>query len=508
MRPAYFVLLLLGISLLSTKASQADQAILIGGGYNANSSQGQIELNVKWVQSVLKKADIPVTTFFTDGDDPGFDVHYLNPPSQDKELNALDKLAEQLDPVARLFNNRVANQRRYRSHTIEDVQDGTESDTLAKALEDILTSKPDEPNLIVFNGHGNQSKTSMDKVTMELWNDTWMTAADLHSILNRSEASNRFIFTQCYSGGFHRLAYKNPEHGLELSDTTRCGFTAESAYRLAEGCSASIDTDDYRDYTTYFFAALDGYDRNGNLLPFDTDTNRDGAVSLREAHFYTLENAHSTDLPRSTSEDYLATWQPWYLKWITEKPTLQNNEYAKIFRVLAGRHDIPLSENPVKAIREKMQSYLEIDEDLKAQQSDIQSTLAEVHLELIYAAQAKWPALADPYTAMFQTMLASGEIVQVANWLREQPDYQKLVELQTQDDNIVQSLLDNERNLTQMHKMLHFRNIAKLKRQIYEYGTPEQISDYEKLVACEDKPLNSSEQPGSDKLIVNTRLTD
>ena len=508
MRSTYVLILLFGLSLSSIKTVQADQAILIGGGYNPNGSQGQIELNVKWVQSVLKKANLPVTTFFTDGDDPNPDVHYLHQASDSTEPSTVDTLAAQLEPVARLFQNQVANQRRYRNHNIEDVQQGTVADTLAQAIEDILESNPDEPNLIVFNGHGRQSKNSVDKVTMELWNDTSMTATELHSILNTSKAPNRFVFTQCYSGGFHRLAYENPEQGLTLSDTTRCGFTAESAYRLAEGCSAAVDTDDYRDYTTYFFAALDGYDRNGKLLPVETDTNGDGNVSLREAHFYTIENAHSTDLPRSTSEDYLAAWQPWFLKWTTERPILQNNEYAKLFRTLAGRHDIPLAGNPAKAIRKNMQFYFNIADDLTTQQIDLQSSIANVQKTLINAAESKWPSLSKPYTAMFHAMSASGENIQVANWLREQPDYQKLVDLQNKDDAIMRTLLENERDLTQMHKMLHFRNIARLKRQIYEYGTPEQISDYEKLVACEDTPLSFSEQPHSDNPVLSTQVTD
>lgn len=508
MRSAYLVVLLLGFNLLPINAVHADQAILIGGGYNVNGSQGQIELNVKWVQDVLKKAKIPVTTFFTDGNDPAPDVHYLHQGSNDTEPTAVDRLAVQLEPVARLFKNRLANQRRYRNHRVENVQDGTAADTLTQAINDILAKQPNESNLIVFNGHGKQSRTSMDKVTMELWNDTHITAADLHGILNQSNASNRFVFTQCYSGGFHRLAYKNPEQGLKLSETTRCGFTAESAYRLAEGCSAGINVDDYRDYTTYFFAALDGYDRNGKVLPVETDTNGDGDVSLREAHFYTLENAHSTDLPRSTSEDYLTNWQPWFLKWTVEKPSLQNNEYAKIFRLLAARHNISLTGNPVKAIRQHIKKYAELADDLTARQSDLQVEINKVQKTLIYAAESKWPSLANPYTAMFQSMSASGEMIQVANWVREQPDYQTMVDLQNENDNIARTLLENERDLTQMHKMLHFRNIARLKRQIYEYGTAEQISDYEKLVACEDTPLVFSQQSDTDKPILNTQITE
>jgi len=83
-----------------------------------------------------------------------------------------------------------------------------------------------------------------------------------------------------------------------------------------------------------------------------------------------------------------------------------------------------------------------------------------------------------------------------------------MVDLQNKDEAIVQKLLENERDLTQMHKMLHLRNIAKLKRQLYEYGTPAQISDYEKLVACEDTPLVFSGQSQSDNPVLSTQITD
>lgn len=493
--PALLLVCCLLPTMLSSKSVHADQAILIGGGYNVNGSQGQIELNVQWVQDVLKKAELSVTTFFTDGDDPGPDVHYVYDQSENSETSTIDELALQLEPVARLFGNQMANQRRYRNHNIKDVQGGTHADVLANTLKNMMVQKPDTPNLIVFNGHGRQSETSADKVTMELWNDTAMTATQLHSILNLSKAQNRFVFTQCYSGGFHRVAYENPEKGLKLSETTRCGFTAESAYRLAEGCSASVDTADYRDYTTYFFAALNGEDRNGILLPEDTDKNGDGEVSMREAHFYTLANAHSTDLSRSTSEDYLTTWQPWFLKWVAESPGLHNNEYAKLFRTVATRHNIALNGNPAKEIRANMRTHTDARKRLLEERDKIQTALASIQNELIYEAQAKWPSLARPYTALFQSMASTGEMIQIANWVREHGDYQAVVDLQNQDDGITQSLLETERNLTQMQKMLHFRNIAKLKHQIYEYGTTTEISDYEKLVSCEDTPLVTPEPP-------------
>ena len=107
--------------ILTTGTARADQAILIGGGYNVNTSQGQIELNVRWVQDVLKRSDLPVVTFFTDGDNSAPDVHYLKSESTDTgtDASAIDDLAEQLEPVARLFDNQLANKRRYRNHEVD-----------------------------------------------------------------------------------------------------------------------------------------------------------------------------------------------------------------------------------------------------------------------------------------------------------------------------------------------------------------------------------------------------
>lgn len=486
--PAIF--LLVSLLMVTINSARADQAILIGGGYNINGSQGQIELNVNWVQQVLKKANLPVITFFTDGDDPAPDVHYLQQEGTDEPAEALDELAKQLEPLARLFENQTINRQRYRNHIIPDVAGSTQADLLEDALTDILNSAPDDPTLIVYNGHGRQSSSTTDKVTMELWNDTQMTAAQLHSILETSNAPSRFIFTQCYSGGFHRLAYKNPESGLALSNANRCGFTAESAYRLSEGCSASIDSNDYRDYTTFFFAALNGYDRNGEILPVNTDINGDGEVSLREAHLYTLENAHSTDLSRSTSEDYLSSWQPWYLKWSAGKAGLPNNEYAKLFRDLAGKHGIPLSGNPAKNIRAKMKSHVAATNDLVTRYNEIADDFYDIQQDLIYEAKSRWPALIGPYTAAFQSLVASGEILDVAQWVEEQPSYKQLLDLQLESENIANSLLDAERNITQMQKLLEFRKLAKIKNQIYQHGSQREIRDYESLVSCEDQPLN------------------
>ncbi len=248
------------------------------------------------MQGILEDENVPTATFFTDADETGADVHYQLPLDQTTKIH---------EPLTRVFGDWVLHARRYRENDVANVSGSTRRDELIPALYDVINATADTDLLFVYNGHGSESLTTPDQVTLNLWDNTTLSANELHGIVQARTAPFRYVFTQCYSGGFHRLAYENPSAGLVLREAPRCGFTAESAYRLAEGCSASIETDDYRDYTTYFFAALSGNERDGNIISRNPDTNDDGMTTLREAHLFTLEEAYSTDLSRSTSEDTL-----------------------------------------------------------------------------------------------------------------------------------------------------------------------------------------------------------
>jgi len=243
--------------------AQADEAIIIGGGHDLLSSQGQIELNVQFAKDTFTEKGISTTLFFTDGDDPANDVYI-------QHAEALDTTHE---PISRVFGDYLEQNREYRSHALENVSGGTRLQDLQTPLRNILSSAV-EPLWLIYNGHGKQSFSTPDQVTMELWGSTQLSADDLHHELKATTQPLRYVFTQCYSGGFHSIAYEKPTDSLLAAKPQRCGFTSVSAYSLAEGCSASVDTDNYQDYTTYFFAALSGYERDGSIILSDPDTGR------------------------------------------------------------------------------------------------------------------------------------------------------------------------------------------------------------------------------------------
>src|SRR6185437_13068840 len=100
---------------------------------------------------------------------------------------------------------------------------------------------------------------------------------------------------------FGDVIFRDARPGARLTSSRRCGFFATTYDRQAAGCTADIAEDDYRDYSTYFLACLDGKTRSGKAVD-PPDFDGDGQVSLAEAHAYVLIHSDTIDLPLTTSD--------------------------------------------------------------------------------------------------------------------------------------------------------------------------------------------------------------
>lgn len=478
-RSTLFLAIASALTILS--ASAKEQAILLGGGYMLGGSQGQIELNLKWVQEIIQARNIEPRVFYTDGDDPNPDVFIQQPVAENQQ---------NLQPLARIFAQQFQNGISYRNHEVSGVEFSTQRDTFLPAFKNALQSyKSDDSLLFVYNGHGSPSEGAADEVALKLWNDTRLPAHEFQQSLDYLDSAVPFhyVFTQCYSGGFHRLIYKDSKAGHELAEPQRCGFTAESAWRQSEGCSASIDMGDYRDYTTFFFAALNGKDRLGRSLLADPDKNADGKTDLREAHLYTLEHAHSTDLSRSSSEDYLEQWRPWYLKWLPLGGDMPDNEYASLANAVAADNGIS-GDDPAGQSRSRLVQLRKETESLQREQDQARHNAEQLRGELLQKVIALWPQLTTPYTLAYKNLLLY-DADEVQGWIVSQETYPLLHDLQDSDSEYDRRLLDAERHIAQLEKILRFRRLAFLQAWIYEYGSGEDIAAYEKLLSCESSTL-------------------
>ncbi len=447
---------------------------LIGGGNHIENSQGQIEQNVSWLEQLLQGQGAALSTYYSAGLSGTKDVSYWAPREESVEF---------LQPLARVFTGIGDNGIRYKTHELSRVKGGTDKSSLERGLtRDFTALSGRDDILLIYNGHGGINDDDVNKNYLKLWGDEKLMVSELDELLDKAspETTVRFVLTQCYSGAFHKLIYESP-FSSEFSRQPRCGFMAESAWRQAEGCDLGVNKAEFRDYTTYFFAALNGQSRLGTALESDPDLNGDHKVSLREAHLYTLRNALSSDLSRATSETYLEQWQPWYLRWDSAVENKQS-EYWKIAETVATRNGWTLDAQTL--LKEKAQLQQRISDQntaihqllrqIEQTQYDIQSRL-----------RSHWPELFNPYTYEYQRTI-SNDLADIQGQIIAYPKYQVLVESQQRYLQMQQEALDLVRAVTQVDKIFRMKKLARLEKWFERYATEEEKSQRQILQECEE----------------------
>lgn len=474
---------LLALGLCGAPAGAVDHAWLIGGGPDPAGSQAQIEFNVNWVREVLRSRPTPprLYVYYTDGAGPGKDVKQWVRAPEDKTA---------LTPLARVFDQLEPNGETFRDHRLGEVDGGTEAGSLKESLvRDFARLAPGDRALIVYNGHGLGAPDPADNY-LRLWRNTRLTVREMDELLSRLDPSIpvRFVFTQCYSGGFARLIRPEARDVRHLGAANRCGFLAESETRESEGCSSGINVGDYRDYTTYFFAALDGRTRLGEPVRGNPDSDGDGQVSPYEAHLYVLRHAYNADLPRATSEVYLERWQPWYLRWVDPRVDPEN-VYQDIARALAHEQDLP--ERGSRQAQEAMARRSDIERRLRgiekekeAARERVKSLQRAIRKDLML----RWPELSYPYTRQFAEFLRS-KIAATQDFILAHPDYGELVQQQERVTQLDAEFLQAERDASLVDKVLRLRKLARIKAQFERHASETEQAEYQRLLACETAPL-------------------
>ena len=412
---------------------------LIGGGNTPDHSQAQSESNVAWLQTLFRNRDIEARTYFGAGDTAEPDVTYLAP------AEVSPGISEGLPTERRVL---------HRPHRLPDLAGSTRKAELTEALRRDLTSlAPGDDALVIFNGHGGIDRADTRNNYLKLWDDGRMTVDDLESLFDAAPdgAPVRFVMAQCYSGAFASLIYDDPQTAAGFRGN-RCGFMSEAADRLAEGCSLSLDEAEFRDYTTYFFAALEGRTRSGEPIePRAVDRDGDGTVSFRESHFYALLNAESSDLSRSTSEQYLEDWSPWYLRW----DSLAENTVSTYWTLadeLARHYGWEAKPSALAALRGRYARAVDDADERRARANQNLRALREQQPAAGSAADARQ-----------------------SQWL----------EMQRAAETASRESRDAARMLTQVEKIYRLRQLARLEQALARYGSAEERSRYGQLVQCE-----------------------
>lgn len=472
-------LLLAGLSIADVQA--ADRVWLIGGGYDPQNSQAQIEQNVLWARNVLRA--LPGTrdlrVLFNDGSDPAPDVLQWQKPAED---------AAHLQPLARVYGEFHWNGETLRSHRVPAV-DGpaTRAAVLELLQQEIPALRAGEQGLLVYAGHGSPADTGSQ---LDLWEGGALDQADLRELLTRQPPATtlRLVFTQCFAGGFQDALLPEESAATDKDDAAaprRCAFYAASRDQPAEGCTAGLEVSEYRGYANYFFAALAGQSRDGVALLADPDRNGDGRTDPYEAHLYTLRAARSTDLPRSSSEQYLLDQEPWYLPLlpVNARP---DNPYRDIASALADDLGLPDASRPtVHAHRKTVQQQIR---RLLYRQEQARSRAESVMESLQAELERRWPQARYPHTLAYQTFLQNG-LNAAQEFLQAHPQYPELVRDQDMYWTLDNASVELQRRSAQLDRIELLQHLARLRDALLTRADAAERAVYQRLLDCEQQPL-------------------
>lgn len=443
--------LLLTILSVAT-ASAATKVWLIGGGNTLGNSQGQIEENVRWLQRILSERGVQFRTYFTSGKLPATDVVYFIPPAErDPDVERLQ----------RVFGDGTAFAHRTKRNSLASVDGTTEKLALLAALKrDFAGVGPDDSVLIMYNGHGDRDYQDTLRNSLKLWGDGRLSLREFGRALDDIDpkAIVRVVMTQCFSGAFAVVAYDAPL-GINTAARPRCGYFAESDIRESEGCDLGINQAEFRDYTTYLFAALTGRTRLGQAIPAaEVDIDGSGSVSFEEAHQYTLKYGINSDLPRATTEAFLEKSEPWYLRWNSFARGDARSRHLDAARHIAQREG--LAEQGPGLVREVMRRQ-QVRSGIEADIESADRQLRQMQAGLRTSVTARFPAAATP---LFWQGLAPAALRQISEFIAELPGYGDLAAAQELQLVRQEKVLTAKREEAQAERVLWLNRIARLER--------------------------------------------
>jgi hypothetical protein len=309
LKTAFFSLLLTLVSCVSSKPaptiSDSTHFLILGGGYSAQGNQFSLESNMHFIDRVIKNMPSQnVHRLFADGQAGTRSLQYKTSDDFPDEFQTM---------YLSCFTNPDSLGKSYRPHTVNNAN----GPMTRKEIDKYFTEKASKLSsgdtlFIYYTGHGSKGdKKSEQNTGLNLWHDGVYRMADFSAkIQDLPEGVNVIlVMAQCYSGGFQNVIFKDGDESMGLTNFNVTGFYSTLHNRLAAGCTAEINEADFKEFSSYFWVALYGFDRLERKID-RPDYDGDGRVSLDEAHTYTLINLESIDIPTKSSELILRSFTP------------------------------------------------------------------------------------------------------------------------------------------------------------------------------------------------------
>ena len=181
------------IGLLSAMSLNASMPIVqIGGGNTIDTSQGQIEDNVIWLNRILRATGNSVRNYYASGKSDEKDVALFVDDVQDDAMSV----------IARVFGEPSAARIRYRHNRVDDLSGSMYKKEIVASLSNILSSlAKDEALLLIYNGHGGDDDKDVRDNYLKLWGEDKLTVAEVDQIFDKAPVSSTIrleSFSTCF----------------------------------------------------------------------------------------------------------------------------------------------------------------------------------------------------------------------------------------------------------------------------------------------------------------------
>lgn len=486
------------VAWLSGVSRGADHFLVIGGGSSPSSNQISLEKNVLYFQRFLADRQMgnpPHEVLFSDGTAGSRDLEFVAPGHKVPPVNQLLGEAFHLDSGLDL---------QYRAHAIEGLWGPSTRESISCWFDTIGSKLHEGDRLIVYyTGHGGRGRSPRN-TTLAIWHERPMPVKEFVRLLDRlpPKVPVVLVMVQCFGGGFANVIYNDADPARGLSPRNRCGFFATLPTRVAAGCTADADEENYHEYSTYFWSALYGRTRTGEPVePPDYDSN--GRVSLAEAHAYSLITSDTIDVSMKTSDNFLRQFSKigggqGREKWLTpDSPYDRQLDAAEPPEraELKGLSDRLRLEGPARthAARELFDVVGERHRGLEAERRRVAAERDRTCAALQSFLKQRWPELSNLLNPQVSRLL-SDQPDQVVAFIKSSAPYH---DLKRQDDrlDVIDDKLDElERKQAKCQRFLDVAEHVALANNLASVASPEICAQYDALIAEENGTLGVGAQ--------------
>jgi hypothetical protein len=482
------------IALLATHRLPArDVFLTIGGGGSPSGNQVSLEKNVLYFQRVLQElglADARHDILFSDGNDPGRDLQYVDPTFAVPEANRL---------LAQLCNQEEGLADQYRTHQVPGIRGPSTRDQIEHwfdAARDEL--KAGDRLLIYFTGHGGKG-SDVQSNHMVLWNGDKLTVQELAGQLDKLDPRVQvtLVMVQCYSGGFANLIFHEANAEKGATPARRCGFFATTHDRVAAGCTSDIDEENYQEYSSYFWAALAGHKRLGETIS-RPDYDGDGRTSFGEAHAFALLESDTIDVSRSTSDALLAATSKTEGQADLLSPDAPQRQLLQAASpidraVLSGLAErLQLGEEGAAGARELLQRTKQEKAEVDKQKGRAVGQFKKIGGEILKSLKLRWPELGNPWHPRLPEILSLDNAA-VLEAIHTHARYSELARLHDEIESLKDRALDLERRAAKCQRFLNVAQRIALAANLPKVAPAEAVARYDQLLAAERATLGQAD---------------